>query len=167
MHSRGLLGFQTLSGPQKSGTRSAPLSQRSHFLITVKGCNGYLWCLLAYQSTGWPPGHSLSQVPVITSMQTFWFFSPCPLPKTSLAHGLPSPSFSFLYKPTVGGCPFSLLSSPLGALSLGLLCPLSSPLSFCHFSLLSRPSPVWWPWSIYCFLSLSLLRSLPDASHLQ
>lgn len=32
------------------------LNQRSHFLVTFRRKDGCLWCLLAYQSTGWPPG---------------------------------------------------------------------------------------------------------------
>lgn len=112
--------------------------------------NGYLWCLLAYQSTCWFPGTqavSALQISIIESILTSCLFSVFPNLLQSM--NFHYHCFSCLYNVAI--LPMYLLSGP----PLSALSPLSS-LSF-PFSLLSCLLCYHldcWLCSVHCFLSL-------------
>lgn len=54
------------------------------FSYQSEGTNGYLWYLLTYHITSWPPGSLAPPVPGASQV-----FSPHPLPSVSPAQGLP------------------------------------------------------------------------------
>jgi hypothetical protein len=87
--------------PQILVVRQTPVCLRNYQGSQFPGTRGkwYLWCPLAHQSTCWHPGFLGITRTCCTFLSPSWLFSPCPLPQTSPAHGLPSPascSFSIL-----------------------------------------------------------------------
>ena len=136
-----------------------PLSQRSHLNISVRRDKWLLWYLSVCEVHAGPQAHSVSPLPVVLLSSSHH----TPTLKY-LAHWLLFPSFSSPYNPAISAM-LTLFCLPLPvpsltALSLGNLFLF---LSFSLSSLLSWPSPVCWPCSVYYFSPCSGLSQMTPA----